>query len=58
MKVAVYKVNLTTCEVVYLGMHDGKKLKTIIRGYKETKDGSGIYARKNSSWIYYTESFD
>ena len=35
-----------------------KKLKIILRGYKETKDGSGIYERENSSWIYYTESFD
>ena len=58
MKVAVYKVNLTTCEALYLGRYDGKKLKTILRGYKETKDGSGIYEWENSSWIYYTESFD
>ena len=58
MKFAVYKVNLTTVEEIYLGRYDGKKLKTLLRGYKETKDGSGIYECENSSWIYYTESFD
>ena len=58
MKIAVYKVNLTTCEEIYLGRYDEKKLKTLLRGYKETKDGSGIYECENSSWIYYTERFD
>ena len=58
MKVMVYKVNLTTCEEIYLGMYDGKKLKAILRGYKETKYGSGIYECENSSWIYYIEEFN
>lgn len=58
MKVAVYKVNLTTCEEIYLGRYDEKKLKALLRGYKETKEGSGIYECENSSWIYYIEEFD
>ena len=58
MKFAVYKVNLTTCEELYLGRYDGKKLKTVLRGYKENKDGSGIYECENSSWIYYIEEFN
>ena len=58
MKVAVYKVNLTTCEELYLGSYDEKELKTLLRGYKETKEGSSIYECENSSWIYYTEEFD
>ena len=55
MKFVVYKVNLTTCKEIYLGRYDGKKLKALLRGYKETKDGSSIYECENSSWIYYIE---
>ena len=59
MKVAVYKVNLATCEELYLGSYDEKELKTLLRGYKETKEGSSsIYECENSSWIYYIEEFD
>lgn len=58
MKVAVYKVNLTTCEEIYLGRHDEKSLKTLLRGYKESKEDSEIYECENSSWIYYIEKFD
>ena len=58
MKVAVYKVNLTTCEEIYLGGYDEKRQKTLLRGYKETKEGSGIYECENSRWIYYIEEFD
>ena len=57
MKVAVYKVNLTTCEDIYLGRYD-EKPKALLRGYKETKYGSGIYECENTSWIYYIEKFD
>lgn len=58
MKFAVYKVNLNTCEEIYIGRYDKEKLKTFLRGYKETKEGSGIYECENSSWIYYIEEYD
>lgn len=58
MKAAVYKVNLTTCEEIYLGGYDEKSLKTLLRGYKESKEDSGVYECENSSWIYYIEEFD
>ena len=48
MKVVVYKVNLTTCEELYLGRYDEKKLKTFLRGYKGTKECSGIYECENN----------
>ena len=31
MKVAVYKVNLTTCEEIYLGRYDEKKTKNTFK---------------------------
>ena len=58
MKFAVYKVNLTTGEEIYIGRHDEKNLKTLLRGYKKSKEDNRIYECENSSWIYYTEEFD
>ena len=53
MKFDVYKVNLTTCEEIYIGRHDKKTLKTFLRGYKKSKEDNMIYECENSSWIYY-----
>lgn len=58
MKFAVYKVNLTTCEEIYIGRYDEKFLKTFLRGYKKSKEDTRIYECENSSWIYYIEEFD
>ena len=58
MKFAVYKVNLTTCEEIYIGRYDEKTLKPFLRGYKKSKEDNRIYESENSSWIYYIEEFD
>ena len=58
MKIAVYKVNLTTCKEMYIGRYDKKTLKTLLRGYKRSKEDNKIYECENSSWIYYIEEFD
>ena len=58
MKFAVYKVNLTTCKEIYIGMYDEKSLKAFLRGYKKSKENNRIYESENSSWIYYIEEFD
>ena len=58
MKFAVYKVNLTTCEEIYIGRYDEKSLKTFLRGYKKSKEDNSVYESENSSWIYYIEEFD
>ena len=58
MKFSVYKVNLTTCEVIYIGRYDEKSLKTFLRGYKKSKEDNRIYESENSSWIYYIEKID
>ena len=58
MKFAVYKVNLTTCEEIYIGRYGEKTLKSLLRGYKKSKEDNMIYESENSSWIYYIEEFD
>lgn len=58
MKFAVYKVNLTTCKEIYIGRYDEKTLKTLLRGYKKSKEDNRIYECENTSWIYYIEEFD
>ena len=58
MKFDVYNVNLTTCEEMYIGRYDGKTLKTLLRGYKKSKEYNRVYESENSSWIYYIEEFD
>ena len=58
MKFAVYKVNLTTGEEIYVGRHNEKSLKALLRGYKKSKEDNRIYECENSSWIYYIEKFD
>ena len=58
MKFAVYKVNLTTCEEIYIGRYDKKSLKTLLRKYKKSKEDNRTYECENYSWIYYIEEFD